>query len=554
MIPKFVQVYLFIYYRYAVFCIMCLCCIGHLLAQNKQTIADEKVTVVREFNPLIQDASKINIFPTPPEIYTDKTDLQYSVLPISYQLVYSPMHLKPLALAKEKPQSYFHSYARAGFGTQWSPLAELFIAEGRAEKWLIGGQAKYRSANGNKIKSQDFSQLHASLFSDVYVKNSCVKTHASYQQNTNYYYAYDVMKSFPKLSKEQLRQTFHIADIQLQLLNAKARSSSIDYRGSIRANYLIDRYDLSEYFISGDLGLQKSINDKHHISMTLFEDYSVFNDVRSAALSRNIFSIKTGYQFKHKDWNLSGALNPVWQTGIFHFFPDIALQRNLFNEYITLFSGWKMELRKNSYLLHIQANPWLEQITTHSVKNGWSEERYTGLKGVINKFSYNLRFAQQLYRHMPVYINDTSNMRFFRVFFDRRTNMLNLHTELGYRPFDHLNFNLSFDFIHYEADRLSRIYHQPRFQLLLNSQYFIAEKIILQSDFLARDGVYALLPGNKEKQLRPTFDVNLSATYLFSNRFSLFVYLNNLASIKYEAYYLYPSYGFNMLAGITLHF
>jgi hypothetical protein len=523
-------------------------------AQTGGSIADEKITVVREFNPLIQDANKINFPAESIELKEEKTELKYQIPAHYYPLSYPQANLKPLAIAKEKPESYFNSFARLGFGTQWSPLAELRLTEGKTDKLLFGAHGKYRSTHGSKIKSQDFSHAFASLFANSYVRNSIINANASYTQNMNYYYGYEVNQSIPKRSNRQLRQTFNIADIRFQLLNAKRRQSAFDYDGKIQFNYLFDRFKLSEYLISADLWLQQSFRQKHFVSLQLFEDFTSFKDINSNTLNRNIFLLKARYQFKYKDWNMSGAISPVWQAGIFHFFPDIALQRNLYNEYITLYSGWKMELRKNSYLSHVQTNPWIEQITLNSLKNGWLEERFTGLKGVISKFSYNIRFAQNLYRHMPVYVNDTLQMERFKVLFDRKTNMLNLHAELGYRAMSNLNFNITFDFIHYEADRLTRIYHQPRFNTRFNTQYTIADKILLQFDLISFDGVYTLTPGNKEIQLKPTADINLSATYIFSKRFSFFVYLNNLAAMKYQRYYLYPTYGFNALAGATLHF
>jgi hypothetical protein len=534
------------------------CCIffsiQNTVAQTSGTIGDEKVTVVREFNPLIQDANKINFPPEPVEVKEEKTELQYTVPVQLFPLSYPQANLKPLAIAKEKTESYFNSFARLGFGTQWSPLAEVRFVEGKRDKFLFGAHGKYRSAHGSKIKSQDFSKTYASLFTDAYVRNSLFRANASYTQNINYYYGYDVLKSTPKLTQKQLRQTFNIADVQLQLLNAKRRGPAFDYDGKVQFNYLVDRFKLNEYFINADIWFQKSFKEMHHVSLQLFDDFSSFKDVNGATLNRNIFLVKAKYHFKYKDWNMSGAVSPVWEAGIFHFFPDIALQRNLYKEYITLYSGWKMELRKNSYLSHVQTNPWLEQITVNDLKNGWLEERFTGLKGTVKKFSYNLRFAQNLYRHMPVYVNDTLNMQRFKVLYDRRTNMLNFHAELGYRAMSNLQFNVTFDFINYEADRVARIYHQPRFNARFNTQYTIAEKIMLQLDVIGMDGVYALTPGNKEIQLKPTVDVNLGATYVFSKRFSFFVYLNNLASVKYQRYYLYPSYGFNALAGATLHF
>jgi hypothetical protein len=526
-------------------------------AQQNDNIGNEQVEVVKAFNPLIQDANKINFPPEPVEVKEDKVELQYSTPDKLLSLSYPQANLKPLAIAKEKQLEYFQSFARLGFGTQLSPLAEIRIIEGKPNKFLFGGHGRYRSAHGSKIKSQDYTNTFASLFADAYMKNSLLRANASYRQDINFYYGYEVLGLKPDLKQKLLKQKFNIADVNLQFLNTKKRKSAFDYNSKVNFNYLVDYFKLSEFYIDGDLWMQKSFKDIHHVSLHFIEDYSMFKDATGSTLNRNIFSVKAKYHFIYKEWNLFGAVNPVWEVGIFHLFPDIGLQRSLWNEYIVLYNGWKMELRKNSYLSLTQMNPWLDQITTNNLKNGWIEDRFIGLKGTVKKFNYNIRFAQNLYRHMPVFINDydsTTILQQFKVLYDRRVNILNFHSELGIRVNSDLQFTASFDFNNFEEDRLARIYHQPRFNAKFNTKYNIAEKVLLSLDLVYLDGVYALMPTGIDKKLKGTADISLAATYIFSKRFSFFVNLNNLASMKYQRYYLYPSYGFNGIAGVTLHF
>ena len=549
-----------------------------LFAQADGSLGNEQVDVVKEFNPLIQDANKIVFPPEPVEAKPEPISLQYSVPDRLMPLVYPQSNLKPLAIAKEKQAQYFNSYARLGFGSQWSPLGEVFFAEGKPEKSLFGAHAKYRSSHGQKIKSQDYTQTDASVFANTYIKQSLLKAKVGYNSDVVHYFAYDdFSKNYTlpliELKQKDLKQTFSQVDVAVDLLNAKRRKSAFDYNGKFNYNYFWDKFKLNEQFINADITLKKSIKDKHHISLQLMEDYSIFKDVAGNTLNRNIFSTKAKYHFISGDWNIFGAVNPVWQAGIFHLFPDIGLQRGIYDEYIVLYNGWKMELRKNSYASLTQQNPWLEQLTVNDIRNGWLEERFMGLKGTIKKFNYNVRFAQNLYRHMPVFVNQFSNAPTvtdadvtylrpdFAVAYDRRTNILNLHTELGYRVNSDLQFNFVFDFNNFEPDRISKIYHQPRFSARFNTRYTIAEKVLLQLDIIGLDGVYYInhprpneFRGTIDEKLKGTLDVSLGATYIFSNRFSFFAQLNNLASVKYQRYYLYPSFGFNAMAGITLHF
>ena len=552
---------------------------SQIYAQTDGTIGNEQVDVIKEFNPLIQDANKIVFPPEPVEAKPDPISLQYSLPDRLLPLVYPQSNLKPLAIAKEKQAQYYNSYARLGFGSQLSPLGEVFFAEGKPEKSLFGAHARYRSAHGQKIKSQDYSNIDVTGFAQTFfIKQSLLKTSASFHNNTVHYYGYDVYRKdleflLPELDQKDLKQAFNQVDVTVDLLNAKRRSSEFDYVAKLNYNYLWDNFKLNEQFINADITLKKSIKDKHHVSLQLVEDFSIFKDASDNTLNRNIFSAKAKYHFISGDWNLFGAINPVWEAGIFHLFPDIGLQRGIYDEYIVLYNGWKMDLRKNSYASLTQQNPWLEQLTVNDFRNGWLEERFMGLKGTIKKFNYNVRFAQNLYRHMPVFINQISFVPTatndtvlyarpdFAVAYDRKTNILNLHAELGYRVNSNLQFNFVFDFNNYEADVVNRIYHQPRFMGKLNTRYTIAEKVVLQLDLIGLDGVYYIdypgpseLRGPIDAKLKGTIDANVGATYIFSKRFSFFAQLNNLASIKYQRFYLYQSFGFNAMAGVTLHF
>jgi hypothetical protein len=521
-------------------------------AQTGDNIGNEQVDVVKEFNPLIQDANKINFPPEPLEVKEEPVELQYAVPDKLLPLSYPQANLKPLAIAKEKQASYFQSFARLGFGTQWSPLAEVRIVEGKPEKFLFGGHGRYRSAHGSKINSQDYTNTYASLFADAYGKKSLFRANASYQQNINFYYGYDVLGLQPDLKQKQLKQKFNIADVSMQLLNTKP--TLLDYDAKLNFNYMVDKFKLSEFYMNADITMKKTFKEYHNVSVQIAEDYSVFKDATSVTKNRNIFLVKAKYHFIYKEWNLFGAVSPVWEVGIFHLFPDLGLQRNLWEDYIILYNGWKMEMRKNSYQSLTQMNPWLEQITANDLKNGWIEDRFLGLKGTVKKLNYNVRFAQNLYRHMPVYVNDTTAPQEFKVLYDRRVNILNLHTEVGYRVNTDLQFSFAFDFNNYEEDKLPRIYHMPRFNARFNTKYTLADKVLLQLDLIGMDGVWARMPNGTDQQLKGTIDLSLGATYIFSKRFSFFVNLNNLASIKYQRYYLYPSYGFNGMLGATLHF
>lgn len=548
--------------------------LAYLNAQNNDELNTDEVNVVKDFNPIIEDANKINLPLQIEEEKPESLEFDYTLPEKLLLLQYPQNNLKPLAIAKEKSKKFLNNYARAGIGTQYTPLAELYFLEGKPEKFSYGALAKYQSAHGQNIKSQDYTDTDLKFFAQTFFKTLQLKSTLKYEQDINFYYGYDVLRkndalNFEKLAQKTLKQKFNQTEAAISLLNTKKNENKLDYEAHLKYNYLWDKFNLNEQFINVQFQAKRGIHNKHFLTLKVVDDYSVFEDINNDQLKRNIFGAYLKYHYLHGDWNIFAAANPVLDDSKFYLFPDIGLQRSIYEDKVILYNGWRMELQKNSYNSFTQANPWLKQILANELTNSWYEERFMGLKGSVKKFNYNLRFAQNVFRKMPVFVlsqditsPDSLTLPKFGVLFDRRTNILNFHIELGYRFSSHFEINSVLDFNNYEQDKVEKIYHAPEFNFKFNARYVILEKIILQLDLIVKDGVYANTAGlpfftnttENFKKLSATADVNIGGTYIFSERLSYFIQLNNIAAIKYQTYYLYPSYGFNGMLGLTWKF
>jgi outer membrane receptor protein involved in Fe transport len=79
--------------------------------------------------------------------------------------------------------------------------------------------------------------------------------------------------------------------------------------------------------------------------------------------------------------------------------------------------------------------------------------------------------------------------------------------------------------------------------------------LVLGTSLTVQGGIKALnQQSGHQETLDGIFDLNLSADYMFSRRFSAFVIGKNIFSKEYELYLNYPSRGFTAIAGITYSF
>jgi outer membrane receptor protein involved in Fe transport len=76
----------------------------------------------------------------------------------------------------------------------------------------------------------------------------------------------------------------------------------------------------------------------------------------------------------------------------------------------------------------------------------------------------------------------------------------------------------------------------------------------MTADIFGVNKSYALLPGDITEEIKGAVDLNISAMYVYSKYFNIFVNVNNIANYKYQRYYNYPSYGIQALAGLSFSF
>jgi hypothetical protein len=167
----------------------------------------------------------------------------------------------------------------------------------------------------------------------------------------------------------------------------------------------------------------------------------------------------------------------------------------------------------------------------------------TGLKGTIDKFSYNVAFHFSHVTDMPLFVNDTLDTKRFDVVYDN-ARIFNFHFEAGYNVKEWLRLSLVGDYNAFEMQTESRAWHEPNFRTTFRASYIWKKKIIAGIDLFGITSSYAKLSSGQEKKFKGTADINLSLEYIMNKRISFFANLNNIANIKYQRWNNYQSYGF----------
>src|SRR5437867_100448 len=91
-----------------------------------QEIKSEEVDIVKAYQPLLADAVKIQLHADPAPIDTAMQPLNYDVKEHVIELPFSPAEIRPIALPQTPPVPTQDNLIKVGFGTQLSPLIELY--------------------------------------------------------------------------------------------------------------------------------------------------------------------------------------------------------------------------------------------------------------------------------------------------------------------------------------------------------------------------------------------------------------------------------------------
>ena len=155
---------------------------------------------------------------------------------------------------------------------------------------------------------------------------------------------------------------------------------------------------------------------------------------------------------------------------------------------------------------------------------------------------------------MPLFVTDSLHINRFNVVYDRRTNISELHAELGYNANTHFNASFILEYFEYNLEDQAQAWGMPSFVTTLSLNYNLGNKIYLKADIYTADRTFDKLNYKDIVRINGTLDANLSATYVYSNYFNFFVNLNNITSQHYYRWYDYPSYGINVLVGADVKF
>lgn len=156
--------------------------------------------------------------------------------------------------------------------------------------------------------------------------------------------------------------------------------------------------------------------------------------------------------------------------------------------------------------------------------------------------------------NMPMFVNDSVDQKSFYIVYDEQVNAVSFKAALRYEVAKSFAAGITGSFYNYYHTTYGRVWHEPSVRIKGDILYRPVDELCLTGYVNVLDQIYVLDRFGHEEKLDAVFDAGLGAEYNFIPRLSVFLNVNNLFNNRYQRWYGYEAYGFNVYGGLRLKF
>lgn len=528
---------------------------------------NKEVQVVRPYEPSISDAFKINLLPKIDDTLKQVPKLNYNLIQRPFNVNYSVTPISSAKMLMEPLSDLYNTYVKFGIGNGISPLLEFYYNNGRNKEFNYGGWFQSHSSvgnakldNGKKVKAE-FGRTDINIFGKKMLDKATISASLGFNRNKFGYYGYDTNPpSILNTDTTPKSQHYNQLHADLDYYSTHTDSTHLNFAFNTGINHLSDNFNVQETLLKLSLKMDKFIGDERFGGELSIHHYLKGSDLDSA--NNTIVTLSPWINLYGKEWRAyAGAQLVVDANSTSNqstFYPIGHLSYDIISHYLIPYVEINGYLEENSYAKISAENPWI--IPGKKVYNTSHKFNITGgIKGNMStKVSYLIFANYSIIDSMYFFVNTSimpSNPLFnrFTVVSDNaeRTRLIG---ELTIAPSSKFNVFLRVQYDKYKLKELAKPWHKPDLTATASFRYNLRDKIIVTLDMFTTGKRYVVDSNNKAKTLEGISDINLGIEYRYNKRLSAFITLNNLASSKYDVYYLYPMYRFNAKVGLTYAF
>ncbi|RPH29863.1 MAG: TonB-dependent receptor [Bacteroidales bacterium] len=527
---------------------------------------NKEVQVVRPYEPSISDAFKINLLPKIDDTLKQVPNLSYNLIQRPYSVNFLVTPISSAKMLMEPMSDLYNTYVKFGIGNGISPLLEVYYNNGRSKEFNYGGwfqnhssMGKVKLYNGKRVDS-NFGRTEMNIFGKKILNKSTISASAGFNRHKVTYYGYDYGNIDANPDTTPKAQHFNQIHADLEYYSTHTDSSHLNLAFKTGVNHLSDKFDMQETLLRLSFRMDKFVRDEHFGGELSINHYMKSANLDSA--NNTIVSLSPWINLYGKQWRAYAGTRLIIDANSTGnqsaFYPIGSLSYDVISHYLIPYIEINGYLEENSYTKISAENPWV--MSGKRVHNTSHKLNLTGgIKGNLStKVSYLFYASYSIIDSMYFFVNTNLNStnplyNRFTVESDNaeRTRLLG---EITIAPSSKINIFFRAQYDKYKLKELAKPWHTPDFIALASIRYNLRDKIIVTLDMFATGQRYVKESNDAIKSLEGITDINLGIEYQYTKRLSAFVNLNNITSSKYNVFYLYPMYRFNVKAGLTYSF
>ncbi len=537
---------------------------------GEDDLPSEQVEVIKIFEAQLAESEKLSISPVLPEVKNEIKAQRYDVPSKVLNLDYAAPRIRPLSYkSDEEIPDIYNAYAKLGAG-----LPSAIYGEGAFYKsfkqsanssYDLGLNLLHHSADlsSGDIENQSFSQTKAEGVGTYYFEQGfAVGANMGYTADRVNYYGYstDEFQMYQDVPKESVKQLYSIFDLGGKIFNGEQTTGDFNYAGGFDFYRMGDNFASNETGFDLNIGFTKWIQEKHSFDLGIRTDFTWYNDTMEISQTLHNYTIAPAFTF-HADMfkvKLGGKI--ISNNDEFELFPDIEAVLNLTGNELAFFVGVEGDLKKNTFRSLSEYNPYIHtRFPDNTLRNTKYFQVYGGVRGNLKIFEYSVQAGLKPTNDLALYVfnwDQVGPIYDFDVIYDD-VDVYNVSGSLSATPFKGLSLTGTVSQNIYEPKVQEKAWHLPSLEVNFLAIYTSLDgKLKANGQLFLQDGVPTttdVIPGRYD-DLNTLFDLSIGGEYWINDHFGTFLQLNNLLDNKRARWIYYPTYGINVLGGITLRF
>ncbi len=519
-------------------------------------ISNQSQDVIKNFDARLIETEKIKTIPVLPAIDTTTKTQYYTVPNKVVNILYQPPKLRPVPIVPQKNNPAYNGYAKVGYGFPNSPFAEGAYKFSQPNQYVLGFYGKYHAADDNaNVANKRFADTKLEANGTYFTPaDIAIDGKIGFDGKLRSYYGYDHVKLTE--TEESSKQNFNTFYFGAKAYNSAKNAVDINYSAGLNFYKLTDNFGGNETNFDLKFDASKWFSDKYPLGLTLKTDFTTYDSLGGKTQDLNNYYLQPNFTFKDDNYSIRLGANIVNTKDETLFLPDLEGNLNLGGTEFIIFAGWKGDVNKNTYKQLTSYNPYIFRQT--KIANTRKTEYYGGIKGSVAQIDYSAQIGYSNNINLPLYLADNSDhFKRFNVLYDTVA-ITNIRGAVTFHPIPKLDFIGTISQNVYSTTREKAAWGLPSLDVNATAKYTAYEnknqKAILKASAFLQNGVNVKDALGAQQRLDALFDLNVGGEYWFLENVGVFLDVYNLLNVKRQRWENYPTFGLNVLGGITARF